>query len=297
MSGVSIIGSGKMAGALAFALAKAGRPADNIFFIHKIPEWADHVSLGGAKVRPFDEWQDSRCEIVLIAVGDPFIALIAAKLIEKRIGMQTVLHVSGSLSSEVLAPLASTGTAIGSMHPLTSVSDSLTGAGNFAGAFFCIEGTGPALERAEMIAELLGGRPFTIETKFKSLYHAAAVMASGNVVALFDMARQILSACGPDENTAGSILLPLLRSTVANLERQSPAEALTGPFARADPETVVRHLSAFSDSAGSIASEIMKTYLMLGGRSIELAEAAGADPEGVDRVRKEISIAKKKLRC
>ena len=42
----------------------------------------------------------------------------------------------------------------------------------------------------------VGGRSFTVETKKKALYHAAAVLTSGHTVALFDLAARLLVRCG-----------------------------------------------------------------------------------------------------
>ena len=69
-------------------------------------------------------------------------------------------------------------------------------------------------------------------------------MVSGNVTALFDVALEMLVQCGLSRKTARSVLLPLIASTVHNLETKDPAEALTGTFSRGDMETVKRHLGA-----------------------------------------------------
>ena len=68
----------------------------------------------------------------------------------------------------------------------------------------------------------LGGKSFSIRTEDKPLYHAAAVMVSGNVVALFDVALEMLGDCGLDRKTARAVLLPLIASTVRSLQTKSP---------------------------------------------------------------------------
>jgi predicted short-subunit dehydrogenase-like oxidoreductase (DUF2520 family) len=184
-------------------------------------------------------------------------------------GKQTVLHTSGALSSiVVLRPLVAPGIAIGSLHPLVSISDPVAGANKLKGAYYCLEGDAAATRVARSIIRDLGGQSFHIASEKKPLYHAAAVMSSGHVTALFDLAIGMLNACGLDRETAQRVLLPLLQSAVTNLRKSDPAAALTGTFARGDLATVKKHLAALSNSDFSAAQE---AYKFLGRHSLELA--------------------------
>jgi predicted short-subunit dehydrogenase-like oxidoreductase (DUF2520 family) len=146
---------------------------------------------------------------------------------------------------------------------------SVTGAENSAlqGAFWSVEGDKAALRLGKTLVRDLGGKSFWIRSEDKALYHAAAVMSSGNVVALFDVALEMLVECGLTRKTAQSILLPLLASTVHNLETKDPSQALTGTFARGDIETVNRHLEALRKPKLSDALEL---YRLLGTRSLKI---------------------------
>jgi len=94
-------------------------------------------------------------------------------------------------------------------------------------------------------------------------------MASGNVVALFDVALEMLVECGLTRKNARSVLLPLLASTVKNLETKDPADALTGTFSRGDVETVKRHLAALKRAG---LADALDLYRRLGKRSLKLAK-------------------------
>jgi predicted short-subunit dehydrogenase-like oxidoreductase (DUF2520 family) len=118
----------------------------------------------------------------------------------------------------------------------------------------------------------LGGKSFSIKTREKALYHAAAVMSAGNVVALFDIATEMLSRTGLSGAQSREVLLGLLESTVRNLKAQKPEKALTGPFARGDIETSRQHITALKAASLHDAS---KTYVLLGKRSIDLARKQG----------------------
>ena len=206
-----------------------------------------------------------------------------------RRATRVALHASGALSSRALAPLGARGFATGSLHPLVSVSDPQSAVENLRGAFYCVEGDAPATRLARRVVRSLGGRAFSVRARDKALYHAAAVLAAGHAVALFDLATESLAACGLTRKRARAVLLPLARSAVANLaSARSNAAALTGPFARADAATVRRNLSAF-DRAG--LRGVKAVYELLGLASLDLAEQSGADPASLEEIARALSEA------
>jgi predicted short-subunit dehydrogenase-like oxidoreductase (DUF2520 family) len=148
-----------------------------------------------------------------------------------------------------------------------SVSDAREGDAALRGGYWSVEGDKAALGLAKTIVSDLGGKSLFIRSEDKPLYHAAAVMVSGNVVALFDVALEMLAACGLKRETAHNILLPLIASTVRNLETKTPAESLTGTFSRGDLETVKRHLAALKGHP-----EALELYRLLGKRSLKLTK-------------------------
>ncbi len=192
------------------------------------------------------------------------------------------LHTSGALAASELAALREIGVAIGSLHPLVAIAaDAVEGARNLQNAFCCIEGEPRAVSAARRIVRALEGRSFIINSEKKALYHAAAVITSGHTVALFDTACEMLTRCGLDELHARKALLPLLASTLRNLDAHAPAQALTGTFARADVATLRLHLDALNQEQLLFAAQV---YRLLGRRATELAKANGADAESVKRI-------------
>ncbi|NPA25315.1 MAG: DUF2520 domain-containing protein, partial [Deltaproteobacteria bacterium] len=105
----------------------------------------------------------------------------------------------------------------------------------------------------------------------KVLYHAAAVVASNFFIALEDMAINLMSGIGVDNETARQMLLPLIRGSFENLERVSPLEALTGPIVRGDDQTVAAHLEALREKA----PRYLEAYRLLAGLNIDLARRRG----------------------
>jgi predicted short-subunit dehydrogenase-like oxidoreductase (DUF2520 family) len=184
------------------------------------------------------------------------------------------------LSASILSPLRKKGWSAGSLHPLVSVSEPKAGAQLLRSAFWSVEGDQRAVRLGKAIVRDLDGKSFSISSENKPLYHAAAVMASGNVTALFDVAIEMLAECGLTRRQAQSALLPLLASAVRNLEKMNPAQALTGTFARGDVETVKRHLALLKNNKAAL-----EMYRLLGLRSLDLA-GSRLDPAVVKRIKR-----------
>ena len=281
-----------MGGSLALALSRSGYHVRNL--VHRSGKIASKVSAeisNRPNLIPSTELADLPTDVILITTADPEIETVVNQLSTALTARPFVFHTSGSLSSDILTNLREMGCKTGSIHPVISVSDPFRGAERFAGAYFCIEGDDRATDVARKIVADLGGVPFTIETKLKALYHASAVTACGHLVALIDVALEMLAKCDVGSEEGSKILLPLIRSTVENLETQATGQALTGTFARADIAAFRRHLALLQQNVSVQAQQI---YLELGARSLILAEHQGANFDDSEMIRKEISIAKRK---
>lgn len=266
---VSIIGTGRLGTTLAVALARNDYAVRSLVS-KRLANARKAAALLDDKPTAYAANQIGslpQADLVLISTPDDQIATVAAQLATLNYDPPpTVLHTSGALSSEVLSPLRAKGWSTGSVHPLISVSDAKD---SLEGAFWSVEGDARAVRIAKALVRDLGGTSFSIRTADKPLYHAAAVMTSGNVTALFDVALEMLVECGLTRKTARRILQPLLVSTVHNLERKDPSAALTGTFSRGDVETVKRHLAALQEHK---LVEALQLYALLGKRSVKLTK-------------------------
>ena len=192
--------------------------------------------------------------VILIATPDDAIAAVArelARMVGEELRGKVVLHTSGALDSRALAPVKECGAAVGSMHPLQTFSG--VGVPDLEGRVFAVEGDVVAVRASRQIARALGGSPVHIAGDKKTLYHAAAVLASGQVLALVEAATQLLISLGMKRNEAARALLPLTRQVLDNFERVGPRAAWTGPLARGDYKIVQAHLRALGDAPEEIA--------------------------------------------
>ena len=129
------IGIGSLGLGLGLALARAGHdvrvsarherpvPAALAVTVGELPPWLSTV------------------DVILLAVPDDAISGVAAALATAGLvrPAQTVLHLSGALGRDALAPLAPCGAALGSLHPLQSLSDPATAPQPLSGAIAAVE--------------------------------------------------------------------------------------------------------------------------------------------------------------
>jgi predicted short-subunit dehydrogenase-like oxidoreductase (DUF2520 family) len=292
---VSLIGMGRVGCALAYVLYEAGYPLAGLVF-RSMQKAETYRSLFPG-VLLLDSNRLAKLpysDVLLITTDDDAIELTArnvADLYPDR-GNGVVLHTSGALSSEALAPLSEIGFSAGSMHPLVSVGYIVEGAAALLGASYCLEGHPQAVSMAQNIVRDLQGKSFFIKTEHKVLYHAAAVMASPHLIALFDLALELLSNAMKTEDAA-KLLLGLVESTVQNLHVRPPltgvrdtAWALTGTFARGDVGTVQRHLKVLTTGKPKPPGDALEVYKLLGLRSLQIAKRHGLDPKKIRQITK-----------
>jgi predicted short-subunit dehydrogenase-like oxidoreductase (DUF2520 family) len=240
--------------------------------------------IGAGNAQAYARARLSAAGLILIATPDDKIN-DAVELVSNnapRTGGAVALHTSGALASSALGQLIKHGVSIGSCHPLQTFESPGRAIGLAQSSHFCIEGEPRAVRAARKLVRAIGARHFEIPTEMKSLYHAAAVMASGGVVALVSISLEMLARCGLSEAQSKRVLLPLVEGTIANVRAVGPARALTGPIRRGDTGTVKRNMKALA----AVDSSWLEVYRLLAARSLTLAKEAGLDEESLDELLK-----------
>jgi predicted short-subunit dehydrogenase-like oxidoreductase (DUF2520 family) len=85
------------------------------------------------------------------------------------------------------------------------------------------------------------------------------------------VASRLLEGSGVGPESVLKVLLPLVRGTLDNIAGQGIAEALTGPIARGDIETVALHCRKIE----AALPDLRPLYGLLGTHTLPLAEARG----------------------
>jgi predicted short-subunit dehydrogenase-like oxidoreductase (DUF2520 family) len=271
-----IIGAGRAGLALAGLLRRRSAAPTLVSGRSDVaPANAVFAGANAARYRPLHDGIPPAARLlgVLLAVPDGVVADLAADLAASALPEQTpVLHLSGVLGSEALAPLAECGHPVGALHPLVSLADPEQGAAQLEGAWFAVEADGAARSFAERVIAVAGGQVLDIAPGGKPLYHASAVFASNYVVALLAAAVRLMSAAGVPETQARAALCQLARGAIDNVAHLGADAALTGPVVRGDVETVDRHLARLSGPE-------RRLYSLLGREALVLASRRGLDEQ------------------
>lgn len=270
---IVLIGPGRLGQAVTSLLAEAGYPIAAV--ISRDPDRALTAArfVGHRDAGTTDLSRAKEGDIVLLALPDDVLAEAALQLRQKGwLAPGAVLvHFSGLHLAEILNQgQAPTYKAL-SLHPLQTFADAVSGLRNLPGTPFSVEGEDALIPLGETLVEAMGGRPFRILSEKKPLYHAAACVASNYLITLTAAAGQIMAACGFSEKEALKLLTPLLKGTGRNLITLSPQQALTGPIARGDVQTVASHLKAM----GELPNDLSVMYRVMGKETVKLARKKG----------------------
>jgi predicted short-subunit dehydrogenase-like oxidoreductase (DUF2520 family) len=185
---------------------------------------------------------------------------------------QAMVHTSGALGAEVLAPAKAAGTQVGAVHPFVAIADKERAVAALRGATVAIEGDDQLAGLLADMAEAIGAQPVRLAPGTKTAYHAAAVLAAGGFVALLDAIAELGRVAGLDEEGSLTIYAPLIEQTLANARALGIRQALTGPVTRGDRGTLEAHLAALRAHAPGV----LPLYRAAAEREIDLATDRGA---------------------
>jgi predicted short-subunit dehydrogenase-like oxidoreductase (DUF2520 family) len=275
-----IVGAGAVGTALGLALSRAGWPIHAV--ASRDPGRRARFTGLVDTARPFAEAQAvvEEVELIILAVPDDAIEGLARSI--RMYGGQAMIHTSGALGAEVLAPAMAAGTQIGSFHPLVAFADTERAIAALNGATVAIEGDDQLATLLSQMADRLGAHAVRLQPGTKAAYHAAAVLAAGGFVALLDAIAELGAVAGLDETGALAIYGPLIEGTLGNARALGIRAALTGPMTRGDVGTLTAHLTVLRTHAPGV----LPLYVAAAHREIDLAlERRALAPETADVMR------------
>lgn len=259
---VAIVGAGRVGTALGMALARAG------WRVAAVGGRGTAATRRAARLVgvPAMGARDAaaRADVVIVAVPDDAVAAVARDIAPAVKRGTIVVHTAGALSSDALAAVRRRGARAASMHPLMTFPSAAKGLAGIRGASFFFEGDRGAAPVLRALIRSIDGVPVAVSKRGKALYHAGAVLACNDLVALLAEAFGLFRSAGIAEAPARKALGPLIRRTVENVLSMGPARALTGPVARGDAGTIARHLAALRGPARD-------AYRVLGLATLRLA--------------------------
>lgn len=218
-----------------------------------------------------DDDLPSESEFLIICTPDSVIKKVSNQLANSiRIvdGMMAV-HCSGILGSDALKALKDKGVLTACLHPMQSVTSETV---SLEHTYFDLEGDEAAIIQLEELVKHFGADSFRVTAEEKELLHVSAVIASNYLVTLADLALRISETSAIPQKDLLSAILPLMNSSLQNLEKLSTSEALTGPIARGDVHTVQRHIILLQDKP-----DLLEIYKKLGLLTLELIRSEITD--------------------
>lgn len=247
---IAFVGAGKVGCSLARHLAESEAVRLAGFFSRRIESAREAAAFAGGVA--FESLADAAAaaDLVFVTTTDTAIAGVAGELAGCGVGLASkiVAHCSGATGSGALATCREAGAYAASCHPLYAVSSRFNSWQELGRAWFTLEGDDVACNVLEALLVSRGNHVARIDAAEKPRYHAAAVMASNLVVALYDMAAEELARCGFERTDAEAALASLFLGNAEHVAADGVAASLTGPAARGDEATIERHLACLDGS-------------------------------------------------
>ncbi|HWZ42929.1 MAG TPA: DUF2520 domain-containing protein [Candidatus Saccharimonadales bacterium] len=257
---ITLIGAGNLATAIGPALRSAGYNIDAVAGRALPASRKRATALArklGARLQRLDEVQPLSGILWLCHTDDALSE--TAALLARRSGWRgkIVLHSSGALSSDVLAPLQRAGAHAASVHPMMTFVAGVTP--RLHGVPFGIEGDRAAVAAARRIVRDLGAAPFAVKKETKVLYHALGSFSSPLLVATLATAERVGRAAGLSHHQVRKIIGPILQQTLDNYLEKGAAASFSGPVRRGDVSTIRRHWKDLQSVPG--AAEVYRALV------------------------------------
>ena len=272
MASVTIVGPGRMGLALGGALVSTGAMRSLTVFGRR-PEPPSHplFTQGVARYVFGVEPLAPDSVALFLAVPDSVVPEMAFTVAAQGDAPEgcAAFHLSGSLPTDVLAPLHARGYALGSFHPLQAVSHPVSAADRIPGSYVAVVGSPEATVVARRLASGMGCHVLSVPAARRPLFHAATVMASNYLPPLLDLATRLMERAGVASDDALPALLPLVRGTLDSIEERGLGASVRGPIAAEDVETIALHLRALDEDDRRVYAAFGTQLLRLAGPELD----------------------------
>lgn len=252
---ISFIGAGKVGTALGVYFKEKGCNIGGYY--NRTTEHAVKASdITKSKVYATIEELMSESSMVWITVSDDALPRLAQDIAQKKISsnVEAFVHTSGVHSSRVLQPIQEAGFATYGAHPLMAFSDITESIEQLRKTYFTLDSPNSKIETfktqyLDHFFKQIGNNTLYVDADKKELYHCAAAVLSNYMVTLLNLSYEMFAESGIKKSEIKQATLPLLNSTLANIEKHSVmSQALTGAIKRGDKTTIAKHLSILKET-------------------------------------------------
>lgn len=206
------------------------------------------------------------CDTLFLTVPDSQIKEVWNQVKSFPIKGKVICHCSGAMSADVFSEIHKRGAYGYSIHPMFPFNSKEISYEVMKKAYITVEGDLKKRDELVSLFEGFGNSVKVLEGEKKTLYHAAAVMASNQVVALMEIAACLLKKCQFSEEEALHALSPLAMGNMKNILEVGTTKALTGPIERNDVNTVQKHLAELEQEQRRVYKECSKVLMQIANR-------------------------------
>lgn len=266
---IGVIGTGRVGAVIGAALNRAGHKVVAVSAVSDISKLRAESLLPGAKVLPIDEVVKDRDLILLTVPDDVLPQLVKGLAKTKSVSPGSfVIHTSGRLGINVLAPLTEQGCLPLAIHPVMTFTGTSVDLNRLSGCPFGVTAPESLRPVAEAIVVEIGGEPIWVPEAKRNLYHAALAFGANNLITIVNETIDLLTKAGIENPT--DLVTPLLSASLDNALRSGDS-ALTGPISRGDVSTVEAHIQELS----KISPATLAAYKAMGRLTLDRALEAG----------------------
>jgi predicted short-subunit dehydrogenase-like oxidoreductase (DUF2520 family) len=266
---VGVVGAGRVGTTLAVALRRAGHEVVAVAAVSDGSRQRAERYLPGVPVTSPPEVV-AVADLVLLTVPDDVLPGLVSGLAATGAALEGRLlaHTSGRHGLAVLEPAVRAGALPLALHPVMTFTGRRDDLDKLAGSPFGVTAPDTLRPVAEVLVMEMGGEPVFIDDEHRELYHAALASSANHLVTLVNQATDLLRQAGVEQ--PARMLSPLLYAALDNALRLGD-DALTGPVARGDADTVASHIAALRQAA----PDALPAYLALARLTADRALAAG----------------------
>jgi predicted short-subunit dehydrogenase-like oxidoreductase (DUF2520 family) len=266
---IGVVGAGRVGAPLGAALARTGHHITGVSAISEASINRASALLPGVPILPADEVVKS-AELVLLAIPDDVLPGFVEGATKAGLfhNGQIVIHTAGRFGVGVLEPATRRGALALAIHPIMTFTGTAMDVERMHGAIFGVTAAASILPIAQALVLEIGGEPAVIAEGDRIAYHAALAWSANFLNVLIAEGMDQLRSIGVADPARA--LAPLLGAVLDNVLR-SGDQALTGPIARGDAQTVAEHLRIMNERS----LEVRNAYEVLARLTVRRATGAG----------------------
>lgn len=246
---IAVIGKGRVGSSLSAKIAKMGSGYQ--LFAHlpaRTKSFAALENKGGP-------------EVIIIASKDDSITTVAEKSLQAAgNNLKLMLHCAGSRESIILPKRTSVARL--TLHPIQTFAEA---DGSLLENIYYMASTGDAYAKSwakRFVKDIGGNGVIEIRGKNLPLYHTLVVFAS-NFTTLLGGAVELLSKqLKIPPSKMKEAVAPLMQNSLDNVLHNNAAKVLTGPLARKDYSTILKHRKALRSQPAALR-KIYEGFVML----------------------------------